>query len=152
MFRYKLSSPQTFAPSKHHPSDAGYDLYLMELKKIEKDVYYYDTGVSIELPEGYFAMLVGRSSIAQSGYMLANSVGIIDNHYRGNIIVGLRKINSKAADLILPSKLVQLIIMKQNDFVLEEAQALSSTDRQDKGGISESAIRESNARECTIKK
>lgn len=122
-------------PTKNHPSDAGYDLTLTSLLKAEKGVYYYDTGTKIALPEGYWGMLVGRSSIAKTGHMLANNVGVIDNHYRGNIIVALIKRDATAPDLTLPCRLVQFIPMKQYDFTLEEVVELSSTDRADSGGL-----------------
>ena len=42
-------------------------------------------GVSMELPEGYEAHVVPRSSTYKNfKILLANSVGIIDNAYRGN--------------------------------------------------------------------
>lgn len=135
IFKYKLDNNNTPPPTKNNSSDAGYDLTLMELKEIKDGVYKYDTQVSIELPPEYYGMLVGRSSISKTGFMLANNVGIIDNEYRGNIIVGLVKINKDAADLKLPKKLVQLIPMKQHDFQLQQVETLSDTVRGDKGGL-----------------
>ena len=43
------------------------------------------TGLFIELPEGYHAEIYPRSSITKYNIMLKNSVGIIDNTYRGNL-------------------------------------------------------------------
>ena len=45
--------------------------------------------------------------------MLANNVGIIDQSYRGNLFVALRKINKDCVDLELPWKCCQLIVRKQ---------------------------------------
>lgn len=41
-------------------------------------------GVAMELPEGYEALIVSRSSTPKNfGVMQTNSVGVIDNSYRG---------------------------------------------------------------------
>ena len=45
--------------------------------------------------------------------MLANSIGIIDQSYRGNLLVALIKINKDSPDLELPWKCCQLIVKKQ---------------------------------------
>ncbi len=137
-FKYKLVHPNAVAPIKDNPSDAGYDFHLVELKEYKNGVYMYDTGVEIQLPIGYFGILVGRSRIAKTGFMLANSVGIIDNGYRGTIMAGLIKVGGQGSltdELKLPNKLVQLILMKQTDFELEKCEELDSTVRGDKGGL-----------------
>lgn len=42
-------------------------------------------GVAMELPEGYEALVAPRSSTFKNlGVMLANSIGIIDESYKGN--------------------------------------------------------------------
>ena len=96
-------------PSKVRASDSGYDLHLLEKIKTVGDVEFYDTGIRIKPNFGYYFTLVPRSSISKTGYMLANSIGIIDRTYLGNIIVALRKIDKNAEDLVLPSRLVQII-------------------------------------------
>ncbi len=135
MFKYKLTSPVAIKPMKNHESDAGYDLHLAELKEVKNNVFYYDTGVAIQLPRGMFGMLVARSSITEYGYMLANNVGIIDNDYRGSIIVALVKTNPDAAALPLPVKLVQIVPMHQFCLELRQCDDLNETERADSGGL-----------------
>ena len=131
--RYKLNLPDAVAPFKERASDSGYDLTLIkELKRVD-NVIFYDTGVSIEPPNGYYFDLVGRSSISKSGYTIANNVGIIDRTYRGNIIVALVKTNQHAPDLQLPNRLVQIIPRKIVHFIPIQQQDLSSTERNNKG-------------------
>lgn len=97
------------SPSKQRASDSGYDLVLIEKIKTVGDVDFYDTGIKVKPNFGYYFNLVPRSSISKTGYMLANSIGIIDRTYLGNIIVALRKIDKEAPDLVLPQRLVQII-------------------------------------------
>jgi deoxyuridine 5'-triphosphate nucleotidohydrolase len=101
-------------PSKNNYSDAGLDLTIIkEYKRMNSDTVLYDTGIKLEIPNGYYVEIVPRSSISRSGYMLANSVGIIDQGYTGNLYVALRKINKDCEDLVMPYKCCQIIMKKQ---------------------------------------
>jgi len=101
-------------PSKSSYSDAGYDLTIIKESKIlNSDTVLYDTGIKLNIPNGYYVEIVPRSSISRSGYMLANNVGIIDQGYRGNLFIALRKINKECDDLVLPWKCCQMIVKKQ---------------------------------------
>ena len=59
-------------------NDGGWDIYPGE-------EIFVDLGVSIELPEGYRANIYPRSSLwKKHGLILTNSVGVIDNSYKGD--------------------------------------------------------------------
>ena len=101
-------------PYKSRYSDAGYDLTIIkEYKKLNSNTVIYDTGIKLEIPNGYYVEIVPRSSISRSGYILANNVGIIDQGYRGNLYIALTKINDECSDLTLPWKCCQMIVKKQ---------------------------------------
>jgi dUTP pyrophosphatase len=108
-FKYKRTHEDAVAPFKTRASDSGYDLTLISKVKEVNGVEFFDTGVIVEPPLGYYFDLVPRSSLSKSGYMLANSVGIIDRGYRANILVPLVKVCKDAPDIVLPFKAVQLI-------------------------------------------
>lgn len=97
------------APVKSDVSDSGYDMVLLEKVKEKGAMSLYDTGIQVIPAPGYYFDLVPRSSIIKSGYMLSNSVGIIDRSYRGNVMAALTKIDPEAEELILPNRMVQLI-------------------------------------------
>lgn len=78
--------------------DVGFDLIACEHPVIvgekvdELNPYYksisyieYDTGLKIQPEEGYYSLVYPRSSISKTNLVLANSVGVIDNGYRGTI-------------------------------------------------------------------
>jgi deoxyuridine 5'-triphosphate nucleotidohydrolase len=120
-------------PSKARYSDAGYDLTIIkEYKRLTSNTVIYDTGIKLEIPNGYYVEIVPRSSISRSGYMLANNVGIIDQGYRGNIYVALTKINDETPDITdlaewrLPWKCCQMIVKKQIYSKLVECDSSSS--------------------------
>lgn len=122
-------------PSKARYSDAGYDLTIIkEYKRLTSNTIIYDTGIKLEIPNGYYVEIVPRSSISKSGYILANNVGIIDQGYRGNLYIALAKINDEMPDLTLPYKCCQMIVKKQ---VYSKLVHCGSSDS---GGSSDSAI------------
>ena len=101
-------------PYKSRYSDAGYDLTIIkEFKRLNSNTVIYDTGIKLEIPNGYYVEIVPRSSISRSGYILANNVGIIDQGYRGNLYIALTKMNNDCPDLTLPWKCCQMIVKKQ---------------------------------------
>jgi deoxyuridine 5'-triphosphate nucleotidohydrolase len=102
------------APSKSRYSDTGYDLTIIsEYKRLTSNTVIYDTGIQLEIPNGYYVEIVPRSSISRSGYILANNVGIIDQGYRGNLYIALTKINEDVPELSMPWKCCQMIVKKQ---------------------------------------
>ena len=114
VFKVDADAADAVIPSKARYSDAGYDLTIIkEYKRLTSNTVIYDTGIKLEIPNGYYVEIVPRSSISRSGYILANNVGIIDQGYRGNIYVALTKINEESPELSLPWKCCQMIVKKQ---------------------------------------
>lgn len=132
-FKFCKTRNDAIAPQKSRYSDSGFDLHLIEKIKNIGNVNYYDTGIAVEPPIGYYFDLVGRSSLSKTGWTIANNIGIIDMSYRGNIIVALYKHDKNAQDLELPIKLVQLIPRKLEQFIPIEVTTLNQTNRADRG-------------------
>lgn len=107
--KWSKSVPEAMAPYKERASDSGYDLNLISIWKKVGNVVFYETGIKVLPDFGWYFMLVPRSSLSKTGYILANSVGIIDRTYVGTIKVPLIKIDPTAADIELPFRAVQII-------------------------------------------
>lgn len=62
------------------------DLRVDRKYELQKGQFkFLNLGISIELPEGYWAQIVPRSSLfAKHGIIQANSVGVIDSSYCGD--------------------------------------------------------------------
>lgn len=113
-------------PGKERVSDSGYDLTLLYESKRIGDVVLYGTGLVVKPPAGWYFDLVPRSSIIKRGYIVANSIGVIDRSYRGEILVPLIKVDPRAPDLELPARVAQLIPRPIVHFeVIEEALSAS---------------------------
>jgi deoxyuridine 5'-triphosphate nucleotidohydrolase len=107
---YKLHSKLAVAPYKTI-DNIGYDITIVSIyKKITGMIIMYETDVSLSIPLGYYVDLIARSSLIKNGYMLGNSVGVIDPGYTGTIKVPLVKIDPTTPDLELPSRVAQLIL------------------------------------------
>lgn len=120
-------------PFKERVSDSGYDLTLISKVKESGNIIFYDTGLKVLPPFGYYFQLVGRSSLQKQGWMLANCIGIIDRSYRGSIKVALLKIDPNAKELELPFRGVQIVPAPIFHVDTEEVEDLENSERSDGG-------------------
>lgn len=112
-FYYNLTDERAVPPTKAKTSDTGYDVTIISEHKQFGNVVLYDTGIRLMPGSPDIAFyLAPRSSIIKSGYIMANSIGIIDHTYTGNLMVALMKIDESAPDLELPCRIAQLIPMQ----------------------------------------
>ena len=127
--------PQAVVPSKVRLSDVGYDLTIIsKVKDFNSVTALYDTGIQIQVPFGYYVEIVPRSSLSKSGYMLANSMGIVDNSYNGNLYVALTKVAPEVSEIEFPFKCCQLILRKQYFMDIKvQTEQLDMTHREDGG-------------------
>ena len=108
--KVKMTHGQAVIPSKAHESDSGYDLTIIEKVKENGNMVMFDTGIAVEPPDGFYIDVAPRSSIYKSGYIFANSFGVIDSSYRGSIKVVLIKIDENAPEIELPCRIGQMIL------------------------------------------
>lgn len=88
------------------------------------------TGIAVEIPEGYFGLVVPRSSTGKLGVRLANTVGIIDSGYRGEIKLFLE--NTSPTDVCyvqLGQRVGQLIVLPYLQVNPVRVLELEETDR-----------------------
>ena len=131
---FTRESDDAVTPTKAGENEVGFDLTLIkECKKLGENTTMYDTGICVEPSVGYYTEIVPRSSISKLGYVMANSIGIIDPTYRGSLRVCLTKVDSSKPDLTLPVKIAQLIIRPMVHARMIEVNKLSDTERGDGG-------------------
>lgn len=82
--KFKKLIPEAVIPIKAHPTDVGFDLTATKVNITENYVEY-ETGIALQLPPGYFAIIAPRSSNSKKDLLLANSIGVIDNSYIGEL-------------------------------------------------------------------
>jgi dUTP pyrophosphatase len=82
-----------------------------------------------DVPIAYY--LYARSSIVKTGFRLANSVGIIDSGYRGNLMAYFDIIKNDRVDIY--QRLVQICAPDLKPFKVEIVDSLDDTERGDGG-------------------
>ena len=132
---YRLTLPTAVAPYRAKESDSGFDLTLVRHLKDENEVSFFTTGVILVPPPRVWYLLVPRSSMAKVGYAMANSVGIIDSSYRGEVIIALRKVRPDAPPVELPVRWVQVIPQQYIRSNMVETSSITKTARGNTGGL-----------------
>ena len=91
-------------------------------------------GISVQLPKGYHAEVVPRSSTFKNfGIIMANSIGIIDESYCGdNDIWKFPAIAMRDTEIKINDRICQFRIVKNRDINIEVVDKL---DNEDRGGI-----------------
>jgi dUTP diphosphatase len=110
-------------PERAYESDAGYDLFACE--KVEIPPHgraRVRTGLRVEMPDGFFGMIVPRSGLAvQHGITVLNAPGIVDTGYHGEIRVVLYNADPNSAFRVqVGNRIAQLLIAPRNDVAWNE--------------------------------
>ncbi len=85
--KIKKLVPEACIPQYMKPDDAGMDLVAVSKIFDEFGNVSYGTGLAMEIPKGFVGLLFPRSSNSKKDLILANSIGVIDSGYRGEIIL-----------------------------------------------------------------
>lgn len=138
----KRLSPDIELPSYAYSGDAGLDLRSNEdvcLKPFERRLV--STGLAIAIPEGYAGFVQPRSGLAlREGLSMANTPGLIDAHYRGELKVCAINLDpEKTIHIIKGERIAQLVIQRVPIVNLVEVDELDETDR-GAGGFGSSGV------------
>ncbi len=126
-------------PKYAKQGDAGMDLYVANWKfnvdslTDENTGVIIDSGIAIEIPDGFVGLVFPRSSIKSTGHRLSNAVGVIDSGYRGSIQAYFDIIDSSLMYYEVGDRFAQLIILPYPQIEFEEVKELSESERNDKG-------------------
>lgn len=139
--KVKKLTPTAKMPFRAHPTDAGWDLYVDSKEHDFDGNIVYHSGLAFEIPEGFVGLVFPRSSIAKMQLQLTNCVGVIDSHYRGDVMGKFKEIHydftcnkhhhyhDENKEYSVGDRFAQLIIMPFPSVTYVEADELSSSDR-----------------------
>lgn len=83
---YRIIDPRCKIPERSTEGAAYYDVFTVEGKTLEPgDIHMFATGLIITPMPGYFIDLRPRSGLSLKGITLANSPGVIDSDYYGEL-------------------------------------------------------------------
>lgn len=99
-----------YAPERAHAFDAGVDLRTPKHVRVPgRASAIIDTGVHVEIPEGYVGMLKSKSGLNVKDGI--TSEGVIDAGYTGSIVVKLYNNSFYDKEFKRGDKITQLVIM-----------------------------------------
>ena len=131
--RVKKLSDTAKMPTRGSAEAAGYDLYadLEETVVImPHETKMIGTGLSMELPSGYFGAIFARSGLAaKEGLRPANCVGVVDPDYRGPFMIALHN-DSETGRRVQPGeRIAQMVLIPFLTAEFEETGELNETGR-----------------------
>lgn len=115
--KVKKTIPEAIIPTKGSEYAAGYDLYIPKTKENPikigpKEKLVINTGIAMEIPQGYVGLVFVRSSIGiKRGIQLQNQCGVIDSDYRGDIMVAIKNTGLEEQELARGERIAQIIIV-----------------------------------------
>lgn len=115
-------------PTYAHSDDAGMDLYAVESVELwRNEPQLIPTGISVEIPEGYFGLMRLRSGLSSKyGVVLASS-GVVDSGYRGEWLVGTMLMGQEWLNIQKGERIAQVVILPYVQAEFEEVEELSET-------------------------
>lgn len=131
--KIKLLRKNAKIPQYGSECAAACDLYAAvdeDLKLNPQSTTLIPTGISIEMPKGYAAYVMPRSGISlKMPLRIANTPGLIDEDYRGEIKVIVDNIGGGIATIEPGMKLAQLMFVPYVQAKFKEVDELSDTKR-----------------------
>ena len=142
--KYKKTDPRALEPRHGTKGSAGYDIgivldeppegyswneYYEVLAPMEMRLF--RSGLAVELPPDHYATLHTRSSTLQKGLLIPATV--VDCDFRGEIKIPVINVSSHLVKIWNGERLAQLVVGEYRTIVLEEAEQLHETERNEGG-------------------
>ena len=138
----KRLDSEVVLPSYAYEGDAGLDLRSnvdIDIAPFERKLI--PTGLAVAIPEGFAGFVQPRSGLAfKSGLSMANTPGLIDSHYRGELkVIAVNLDANEAIHISKGERVAQLVIQRVPVVSLMEVDELDETDR-GTGGFGSSGV------------
>lgn len=130
-----MLDPGAKPPKRAHSIDAGLDLFVPEnfntTSVFRNNSIVIDTGVHVEIPEGYVGLLKSKSGLNIKHGLTGE--GVIDAGYTGSIVVKMYNHSSERYTFKPGDKLIQLLIIKCETPEVFLVDSFEKTERGDSG-------------------
>ncbi len=130
---WAAESENAQVPTKAHPTDAGWDLYVSQFALIgpgeHQDIH---TGICLGLPEGYYGHIMARSSTMRR-YRLLVMEAVIDQGYRGELFFQVLNVSAHHVRVEQGLRLAQLLILPVPSVIFQRVNVLPQSARGSKG-------------------
>ena len=128
--KVQRNHPAAQLPRKAHPSDACFDLTACQEQSIAPATSgVIDTGLAVEMEEGWEIQIRGRSGLAKRGIVV--HPGTIDHLYRLNLKVLVHNTSDTPWEIQAGDRIAQMKVSRVWDVAIVEAPVTSS----ERGGL-----------------
>lgn len=127
--KVKLTHPNAKIPQKSYSTDACYDIVAISKENIGNNRLVYRCGFNVELPHNTQLDIRARSSIYNTGLIMCNSIGTVDENYRGEIIVIFYHIIPELPPYEVGDRIAQIQMKSREDVKFIIVDEINETDR-----------------------
>ena len=132
--KIKRLDPKAVIPFKTYDRDFCYDCIAVSEEEVAPNVWKYGLGFALEIEDRDIDIIPSaeirpRSSIWKTGMVLSNSVGTVDEPYRGEISAVFYHVMPNMPRYKVGDKICQLHITTTGDILFMLAEELTPTDR-----------------------
>ena len=132
--KIKRLDPKAVIPFKTYDRDFCYDCIAVSEEEVAPNVWKYGLGFALEIEDGEIDIIPSaeirpRSSIWKTGMVLSNSVGTVDEPYRGEISAVFYHVMPNMPRYKVGDKVCQLHITTTERIDFELVEELTPTNR-----------------------
>ena len=96
--------------------------------------YTFNTGLKMNIPEGYYIEVVPRSSIGiKRNLRIKNTVGVLDSSWKGETLVAIHNFGPDPVTVENNERLCQMILHKVPSIIIKEVDNVGTSDRGENG-------------------
>ena len=121
--------PGAYVPQRAHSTDAGLDLLSpIDINILPGTREIIDTGVHVQIPDGYVGLLTSKSGL-MANYGILNT-GTIDSGYRGSLKTVLFNLGEDILEIRRGMKVTQLVLFP---IITPEIEIVNELDGSERG-------------------
>ena len=133
VLKVKKMHPDAVVPPRPYAGDAGIDLCTVEEVVIPAHGRArVPTGIAVELPAGTVGLIWDKSSLSHDKGLKVLG-GVIDEGYRGEILMCLANLSDEPQTLTKGQKAAQMLVQKVEHVSIEEVDKLAPSERGERG-------------------
>lgn len=125
----KLLHPNAVVPAKSFGTDACYDVVAVSKEDIGHNRIKYTCGFAIELPYNSQFDIRSRSSIYKTGLIMCNSIGTVDENYRGEFSIIFYHVVPELPAYEIGDRIGQIQMRSREDVNFNVVDEINETDR-----------------------
>lgn len=134
-----VNSEKFYPPTKGTEKATCYDVYMptdMVVHRGMQTPTLIPLGIKLEIPKGYDVRIYLRSSVGRDLHLImANSVGIIDEDFRGELMAYVYNVGTHPVFLKEKQRIFQIELQKKADYAVEFVSEISEdTERGQESG------------------